>query len=122
VRSFETRRPPSDQRHECEGRGPIMPGQIKDAATGRYGNYVAQRQSVAPQAALVAMGTDRQMNLTNDRSDHPASHFETLVGRLRRVAIVGYKERPAALTNRARQQPHHTFCALFIKIPGRLVS
>ena len=100
-----------------------MPRQIKDAATGRYGNYVTQRQSVPPQAALVAMGTDRQINLTSDRSDHPASHFETLFGSLRRVAIVGYKQqRPSALTDRARQQPHHTFCALFIKIPGRLVS
>ena len=36
---------------------------------------------------------------------------------------MGYKQQcSAALTNRARQQPHHTFCALFIKIPRRLVS
>jgi hypothetical protein len=55
---------------------------------------------------FVAMATDRQMNSTSDRSDHPASHFETLVGRLSRVAIVGYKQqRPAALTNRAPQNP-----------------
>jgi hypothetical protein len=66
-----------------------MPRQIKDAAARRYGNYLAQRQSISPRAALVAIGTDRQMNSTKDRSDHPASHFETLVGRLRRVAIIG---------------------------------
>ena len=89
VRSLETRRRPSDQRHVCKGRSPIMPSQIKDAAARRYGNYLAQRQSISPRAALVAMGTDRQMNSTKDRSDHPASHFETLVGRLRRVAIIG---------------------------------
>ena len=38
-----------------------------------YGNYVAQRYFVPPQPAFVAMGTDRQMNLSSDRSDHPAS-------------------------------------------------
>jgi len=38
-----------------------------------YGNYVAQRYFVPPHPAFVAMGTDRQMNLSSDRSDHPAS-------------------------------------------------
>ena len=38
-----------------------------------YGNYVAQRYFVPPDPAFVAMGTDRQMNLSSDRSDHPAS-------------------------------------------------
>jgi hypothetical protein len=38
-----------------------------------YGNYVAQRYFVPPHPAFVAIGTDRQMNLSSDRSDHPAS-------------------------------------------------
>ena len=32
------------------------------------------------------------------------------------------QQRSVARTNRTRQQPHHTFCALFVKIPRRLVS
>ena len=53
VRSLETRRRPSDLRHVCKGRSPIMPRQIKDDAVARrYGNYLAQRQSIPPRAAL----------------------------------------------------------------------